>query len=554
MGKTNQLAAAVAYKQKTGDSWRAVATRFWVDRGTLQRFHQRGPLSPGKPQYLLKENQQDLEIFMLSVESSTDTQFTRTEVTEWMQKFSNKPNLPLVSHWTVNCTLQQSAMNVWKVCTADPGQIQVMDDTDWFEQFHWVWAKCVELTGNDPHHLFNVDEVGIQLAEREFHLVTGKKYLNKEITKVNIHTTVMLCSSPGGGALMPAHFLFQDDCEKREEEKEKKKEEKREEENEKKKGEKIMGHCWKNYLPGVSEDSGITMALNPTGYQDEQSWIDWLKLFIIWKKERVRSEKPVVLLLDGHFSHLSLESLFLAVKYRIIVVCLPSHTTSILQPNDRSVNQQFKINLDQDLQSHVAFSLVVKSRDITCFVAWVLKKENMSHVVENSWKQVSLFPLELLKTIAEVKKFQVQEQDQEKQKKINAIKEAVKERDEKKKKLEEKQEQRKEAGGKIIFGTKQVWVLTSPECMACLKLYKEWVTVKKYNKSLLIESVKRYGFSDQEIRDSKTKPVLLRRVQEFLLAEEEKLTSTFETELRDVQADILFFFFFWGRLYSISSS
>jgi len=104
--------------------------------------------------------------------------------------------------------------------------------------------------------------------------------------------------------------------------------------------------------------------------------------------------------------------------------------------------------------------------------------------------------------------------------------------------LGEEKEQRKEAGGKIIFGTKQVRVLTSPECMARLKLYKEWVTVKKYNKSLLIESVKRYGFSDQEIRDSKTKPVLLRRVQEFLLAEEEKLTSTFEAELRDVQADI----------------
>eukprot|EP00008_Paramoeba_atlantica_P005549 CAMPEP_0201501292 /NCGR_PEP_ID=MMETSP0151_2-20130828/83510_1 /ASSEMBLY_ACC=CAM_ASM_000257 /TAXON_ID=200890 /ORGANISM="Paramoeba atlantica, Strain 621/1 / CCAP 1560/9" /LENGTH=451 /DNA_ID=CAMNT_0047894785 /DNA_START=362 /DNA_END=1717 /DNA_ORIENTATION=+ len=388
-------------------------------------------------------------------------------------------------------------MNVRKVRAADPGRIQAMDDTDRFERFHRVWAKCVELTGNDPHHLFNVDEVGIQLAEREFHLVTGKKYLNKEIAKVNIHTTVTLCSSPGGGALMPAHFL-----------------------------------------PGVSEDSGITMALNPTGYQDEQSWIDWLKLFIIWKKERVRSEKPVVLLLDGHFSHLSLESLFLAAKYRIIVVCLPSHTTSVLQPNDRSVNRQFKINLDLDLQSHVAFSLVVESRDIACFVARALKKENMSHAVENSWKQVGLFPLEPLKTIAEVKKFQVQEQDQEKQKKINAIKEAVKERDEKKKKLEEEKEQRKEAGGKIIFGTKQVRVLTSPECMARLKLYKEWVTVKKYNKSLLIESVKRYGFSDQEIRDSKTKPVLLRRVQEFLLAEEEKLTSTFEAELRDVQADI----------------
>ena len=374
MGKTNQLAAAVAYKQKTGDSWRAVATQFQVDHGTLQRFHQRGPLSLGKPQYLLKENQQDLKIFMLLVESSMDTQFTRTKVTEWMQKFSNKPNLPLVSRRTVNCTLQQSAMNIWKVRAADPGWIQVMDDIDWFEQFHRVWAKCIELTGNDSHHLFNVDEVGIQLAEREFHLVTGKKYLNKEITKVNIHTTVMLCSSPGGGALMPAHFLFQDDCEKREKEKEKKKEEKREEENEKKKGEKIIGHCWKNYLPKVSEDSRITIALNPTGYQNEQSWIDWLKLFIIWKKERVRSEKPVVLLFDGHFSHLSFESLFLAAKYRIIVVCLLSHTMSVLQPNDRSVNWQFKINLDQDLQSHIAFLLVVESRDITCFVAQVLKK------------------------------------------------------------------------------------------------------------------------------------------------------------------------------------
>ena len=230
--------------------------------------------------------------------------------------------------------------------------------------------------------------------------------------------------------------------------------------------EKIMGNCWRNYLAGVPEEEECMMSVNGTGYQDEETWIEWLRNFILWKRKRVKTEKPVVLLLDGHFSHLSIESLFLATKNQIVVLCLPSHTTSILQPNDCSANKQFKANLNKELEEQVALDLLVENCNITLFMLYGLKNENMSHTISISWKQTGLFPLDSLKSVGEVKKYQVKQQKQKEQKRLDELADIVLERGNKKKKFEEEKEKQKVESGKIVFGTKQVRCLSSPECLA----------------------------------------------------------------------------------------
>jgi hypothetical protein len=56
-------------------------------------------------------------------------------------------------------------------------------------------------------------------------------------------------------------------------------------------------------------------------------------------------EEPVehiLLLLDGHGSRLNVSTLLTAVSQKVHILCLPSHLTHILQPNDATLNRTFK--------------------------------------------------------------------------------------------------------------------------------------------------------------------------------------------------------------------
>ena len=52
--------------------------------------------------------------------------------------------------------------------------------------------------------------------------------------------------------------------------------------------------------------------------------------------------RPVLLIQDGHCSHVSIEGIELATAHSIHLLCLLPHTTHILQPLDVGVFKSFK--------------------------------------------------------------------------------------------------------------------------------------------------------------------------------------------------------------------
>ena len=60
------------------------------------------------------------------------------------------------------------------------------------------------------------------------------------------------------------------------------------------------------------------------------------KVFLEWFQKFVLSvtQRPLLLLLDGHVSHISMEVISAAVEENIIIVKLPPHATNVLQPLD----------------------------------------------------------------------------------------------------------------------------------------------------------------------------------------------------------------------------
>ena len=96
----------------------------------------------------------------------------------------------------------------------------------------------------------------------------------------------------------------------------------------------------------------------------------YLKCFTFFL-EHVAPVRPVLLIQDGHFSHISLELIEMARQNDVHLLCLPSHTTHVLQPLDVGVFSCFKNHIGLVLHSLVSGSAgrVPTTEDIPKIVA-----------------------------------------------------------------------------------------------------------------------------------------------------------------------------------------
>ena len=91
----------------------------------------------------------------------------------------------------------------------------------------------------------------------------------------------------------------------------------------------------------IGMDIGISKS--ESGWTNDAIAVKWLeKIFIPAVATR---NKPVILFLDGHHSHVTLEFLDKAEAMGVFIHFFPSHTTHLLQPLDVAVFGPFKVKL-----------------------------------------------------------------------------------------------------------------------------------------------------------------------------------------------------------------
>ena len=93
-------------------------------------------------------------------------------------------------------------------------------------------------------------------------------------------------------------------------------------------------YIYSNHL--VEQLSSISHS--PKGWTDQELGSQWLEQdFEPATAARNTSNGYCLLVLDGHNSHCTYRFCNFAAKHRIIIICLPSHTTHVLQPCDVGV-------------------------------------------------------------------------------------------------------------------------------------------------------------------------------------------------------------------------
>ena len=121
----------------------------------------------------------------------------------------------------------------------------------------------------------------------------------------------------------------------------------------------------------------------------ESDWIN-SSLYLLWFHfflEHIPPVRPVLLLQDGHASHTSIEVLELARANNIHLLCLPAHTTHVLQPLDVGVFKSFKSHFSKACSKYMSSQ---PGRVVTTDILASLVAEawpNSFTSVHNEWLQ-----------------------------------------------------------------------------------------------------------------------------------------------------------------------
>jgi hypothetical protein len=125
---------------------------------------------------------------------------------------------------------------------------------------------------------------------------------------------------------------------------------------------------------------GTMFMTSANGWITQEIYLEWFKFFI----KSIPPARPVLLIEDGHGSHITLDVIELARKNDIHLLCLPSHTSHILQPLDIGVFKSFKSGYSKACRKYIMEN-----------PGRVITSEAIMSLVGGTWAQ-SITPMNIL--------------------------------------------------------------------------------------------------------------------------------------------------------------
>lgn len=153
-----------------------------------------------------------------------------------------------------------------------------------------------------PAQIYNCDETGRDAKIKAHKLIApqGARNVYTRGGAVAKHATIMGAGNAAGNPIPPL-FIFSG---------------------------KRVGTNWLENAPPNS-----TVCVTDNGWMDEKIFIKWFDFFL----QHAVPLRPLILFVDGHYSHFTLDVINKAREAQVIIICFPSHLTHILQPLDVAI-------------------------------------------------------------------------------------------------------------------------------------------------------------------------------------------------------------------------
>ena len=202
---------------------------------------------------------------------------------DWLKAFMKRNGLSLKKAEMISAAR--------KSATSDPFVIY---------DFYDLLEELLQKHRFEPDQIWNCDESGFPTDPQKCRVVGSKGKSAYKITcgagRENI-TTLAVCSA--AGQVLDPLVIFS--------------------------GKNFQQSTWK----GDKALPETYYGLSESGWMTSDVFYDWFKLFV---KRIVK--RPLLLIFDGHLTHISLPVIELAIEENIMIVKLPAHVTDKLQPLD----------------------------------------------------------------------------------------------------------------------------------------------------------------------------------------------------------------------------
>jgi hypothetical protein len=105
----------------------------------------------------------------------------------------------------------------------------------------------------------------------------------------------------------------------------------------------------------LNDPQNSVIALSEKGWTNNELCLKWLQLCFEPQTRRILKGEYRLLIYDGHASHIAPQAAEFCLSHKIIPICLPPHTTHLLQPLDVDIFGPLSIYYKNGIQSRCRF-------------------------------------------------------------------------------------------------------------------------------------------------------------------------------------------------------
>ena len=136
------------------------------------------------------------------------------------------------------------------------------------------------------------------------------------------------------------------------------------------------------------------IALSENGWTDNELGLEWLKECFHPETEKTQKGEYRLLIFDGHASHITTEAIRFCIEKKIVLLCLPPHSTHILQPLDIGVFSPLATAYKNGVQARTRFgaSYAIDKVDFLEIYSHARKEAVTEENIRSAWKKSGLSP------------------------------------------------------------------------------------------------------------------------------------------------------------------
>jgi hypothetical protein len=213
---------------------------------------------------------------------------------------------------------------------------------------------------NQSGKVWNVDESGISLDHTPPKVLSRCGYQPYSVTSGRSSTTTLVAAVSALGQTLPPYMIY--------------------------KGQRLTEELICNGMEGSK------FTTSPNGWVTSEIFIDFFRNHFLLHV----TERPLILLYDGHATHVTLEIIDLASRSDVHLFVLPPHSSHLLQPLDVSIFSPFKnsLNLEMHKYMHDHPNNIITRQLLPGIINTAYKNSMSVQNIMSGFRKTGIFPFD----------------------------------------------------------------------------------------------------------------------------------------------------------------